>query len=71
MQYTNIYIMVNMQTCISCLNGVKKYLSTIFFTTCKFVMACHDNNVISNSTIYEKKIKGKKKDDMVCYSMSY
>ncbi len=55
--------MVNIQTCTSCLNGVKTFLSTklkekkkkpalnFFFMTCKFVMTCHDKNVIHDSTI--------------------
>jgi hypothetical protein len=71
MQFTNIYIMVNIQTCTSCLNDVKTFLSKKLKKKKKtnlkfFFMACYDKNVICDSTIQEKKLY----DDMACYSMS-
>ncbi len=63
--------MVNTQTCTSCLNGVKTFFLTksgkkkelffkILFMACKFVMTCHDKNVICDCMIPKKK-GGRKK----------
>jgi hypothetical protein len=53
--------MVNTQTCTSCLNCVKKNCcqnwgkeTLDFFMACKFVMACHDENVFCDFTIRGK-----------------
>ncbi len=56
--------MVNMQTCTSCLDGVKKICQQNrekkkkrlnFFIACKFVTTCCDKNVICDSTIQKKR----------------
>jgi len=46
--------------------GERKTLN--FFTTCKFVITCHDKNVIYDSTIPKKK---RLYDGVACYSTSY
>jgi len=43
-----------------------------FFTTCKFVTECHDQNTINDSIIQKKKKqRNKLYDDVVCYSTPY
>ncbi len=45
----------------------------MFFTTCKFITACCDKNVIHDSMIQKKGGGGRKKlyDDVAYYSTSY
>jgi hypothetical protein len=47
-----------------------KQTNLIVFTTCKFVMACCDKNLISDSTIQKKKRKKKLYGDVARYSTS-
>jgi hypothetical protein len=56
-EYTNMYIMLKRCQNIFVNKIQKGKKNYIFFTTCKFVMAFHDKNVICDSAIWGENYK--------------
>jgi hypothetical protein len=69
MQFTNMYIMLKWCQNVF-VEKIDNFLK-IYLTACKFVLACYDKNVICDSTIWKKKMRKIKNDDVVHYSTSY